>query len=486
MNVISGINLQEKLSVNFSNIVNSTTQYEVETVKPIELLNSRRFDILAKYLYAKYSEKKIECKFAEELYLDHIKAFNNFVEADGSKKVGSKIFLSSVNSLLHSLKNEGFRKSNPIPLSRDGVILDGAHRVGLSLALEQNITTIKLDADSPSFDYNFFRNRGMDEDFLDHLASQYAEIKKNTRMVILWPTAVGQQKDVEKVLQKYGDIVYFKDVHLNKTGAHSLVSLAYRREHWVGSIKDGYSGANSKANWCFSEKGPLRVFLFESNNDLIEMKDEIRNIFKVGKHSIHINDTHQETLELSQYLFNKNSVILLNSMIHRQLNWFNRLFKDYQSWLSSKHHNYSDFCIDGSGTLAAFGARDVRDLDFLFSGDKLPSTGFKEIDCHNLEHLHKGLSPDQIIHDPRNHFFFAGAKFVGIGLLRSLKALRNEEKDKHDIKLIDSLLSGVKFKTPLKYKVKRMLSIQYMKSKIKLVALKIRYNLVKYKNKGRG
>ena len=36
-----------------------------------------RFDLIAKYLYIKYYEKKIKCDFYIELYHKHLLTFNN-------------------------------------------------------------------------------------------------------------------------------------------------------------------------------------------------------------------------------------------------------------------------------------------------------------------------------------------------------------------------------------------------------------------------
>ncbi len=471
------------LPANFTSLVSDDATYEVARVPALELLNSSRLDIVAKYMYAKYKKKNIKCGFAQEVYLEHIRAFNNYVEADGSNKIGKDKFLESMDELQASIKKTGFLDSSLIPLSREGVILDGSHRVGISLALDQQVSTVLLDVASPQFDYRFFRGRGVHDVYMDSMAFEYAKLKTTTRLVILWPASEGRQSEVEDVLREYGDIVYFKEVHLNQSGAHNLVRIAYKGEPWLGTVKDGYAGVANKARWCFSKKGSLRIFLFESTKDLIEMKDKIRKIFNVDKHSIHINDTHEETIELTEYLFNENGVTLLNGMVCRDLGWFERLFSHYQNWLQINRLDKMDFCIDGSGVLAVFGIRDVRDLDFLYSGDgRAPNTSFKEIDCHNDEHQHEGLVPDEIIYDPRNHFYYSGFKFVSINLIRELKVRRDEVKDRDDVRSIDGVLSGNPVQIPWKSKVKRIFTPFYIKAKIKLIALKLRYHFVRLKN----
>ena len=471
-------------SDNIRKLIDDDTEYSINVVEPIDMLSYRRFDIVAKYLYAVAIERDSHCCYAEDLYLAHIKAFNNFVEADGSTKVGPEAFTSSMNELQRSIKGKGFSDEAPIPVSCDGVPLDGAHRLGISIALNNDVQTVELDVDSPIYDYRFFKSRGLKDSYLDSMALEYARLKPDSRMVIIWPTAEGCQSQLEAILRQYGDVVYSKEVYLSKNGAHSFTATAYRRESWVGSQKNGFSGAMNKANWCFENKGPLRVFLFESNKDLIKMKDEIREIFDVGKHSVHINDTHEETMELAQNLFNANSIVLLNAMVHRQLSWFNRLFNHYRHWIEEQKFNSEDFCIDGSGTLAAFGIRDVRDLDFLYSGEGMPETGFKEIDCHNDENQHENLLPDDIVYNPDNYFYYGSCKFVSIELIKVLKQKRNEVKDQHDVSSIQAILMGHAVKEPLGSKLRKLLSVQFIKAKIKLFLLKIRYYLTRlmYRN----
>ena len=66
-------------------------------------------------------------------------------------------------------------------------------------------------------------------------------------------------------------------------------------------------------------------------------------------------------------------------------------------------------------------------------------TGIKGIDCHN-EHAHYYGKPiDDIVYNPCNHFYFEGYKFISLTMLRTLKKKRNEEKDRQDVELIDSL-----------------------------------------------
>ncbi len=64
-------------------------EIEVGTADAMDLmLTPRRFDIVAKYLYAKYREQVLDTNWGRRLYDEHIRAFNNYHEADASRKTG--------------------------------------------------------------------------------------------------------------------------------------------------------------------------------------------------------------------------------------------------------------------------------------------------------------------------------------------------------------------------------------------------------------
>jgi len=482
LKTIKGGELASLLSSNFSAIVNENKNYEVTYKSPIDLIDHRRLDLLAKYIYAKGRSNNVKSTFSKVLYLEHIKAFNHYVEADGSNKIGEKSFLDSMDKLMDSLELKGFDDSRIVPLSGDGVLLDGAHRVGLSLCLNLDIPTVSLNAETPIFNYDYFRSRGLPEIMLDTLALEYAKLKQQTRLVILWPTADGRQDEVEAVLNEYGDIVHFKELSLTKIGAHNLVSLAYKNEPWVGSLSDGYAGATNKANWCFSKSGPLRVFAFESTADLVKMKEEIREIFNVDKHSIHINDTYQETLELAATLFNNNSVNFLNTRVVRDFKKFEYLFKEFTDWFATNNNRVDDFCLDGSATLAAFGVRDVNDLDVITINPKLPEIAI-DIDVSDCKRKFHSLMVSELVCDPRNYFTHRGVKFISLSVLKKFKENRSSPTDLEDLKLIDNLMNSLPLTLPLSIRLQKWLTIKYLLGRVKLILLKLRYHFLSAKKR---
>ena len=108
-------------------------------------------------------------------------------------------------------------------------------------------------------------------------------------------------------LNKYGFIYYKKDVYLNYNGYVNIKKLSYGsdmwgKESWIGTSKNKYSGAQKHAQKSFGNgKNPLRAYVFVCDNldNVLKAKAEIREIFKIGNESIHINDTRKEAIALA-------------------------------------------------------------------------------------------------------------------------------------------------------------------------------------------
>ena len=478
---ISQKQLKERCKPNLHPLLKDNS-YDIMSIQAIELLTPNRFDILAKYIYIKFRNLKIDSGFGEEIYLNHIRVFNSFVENDGSKKVGKKGFLESFNNLIESVDNNGFIQESIVPLCSNNTIIDGAHRLATAIYYNKSISCVNINNASSNYNYRFFREQGLDAVFLDAMATEYVHLKNNVYMLLLWPAANGNDVEFLDILNTYGSIVHQKDIYLTKEGGVKLVRQVYKNESWVGSKRDSFIGARNKASWCFANsKKALKVFLFESTKDLIKMKEEIRGLFKIEKHAVHINDTKEETLELAGLLFNENSINWLNHSALRTFSWHDRLLSHYGNWIRDLNMNNEYFCIDGSSVLAAYGIREARDLDFFYFGDNNISTGFKEIGCHNNEIEHYNISRDDIVFNPMNHFVLNNVKFVSIALIREMKLIRNESKDVRDVELIRQLLLNEKNMTPFLERIKQYTTVSYFKTRIKFILLKFRYFYTKLK-----
>ena len=65
----------------------------------------------------------------------------------------------------------------------------------------------------------------------------------------------------------------------------------------------------------------------------------------------------------------------------------------------------------------------------------------KNISIHNNKWLsYYPISRDEIIFNPKYHFYFYGHKIATLEVIKEMKNNRNEKKDIYDIKIISKLI----------------------------------------------
>jgi len=416
----------------------------MDKINPIDLVTYNRFDLMAKLLYASYREQNIKCDYAKKLYKEHLNLWNGFKEYNNPNKQSFESFQTVFDNILDDIKESGFNNTiSKVPISSDISFLNGAHRVAACLMHNKDISTINgTDGVDGQWEcgFSFFLNLGLSSEYLDSMATKYLTLKTDTKIVTLFPKANPQhEQTVISIIRKYGNIVYYKPINLNHTGLFNLTRQLYKDEPWAGGWANNFLGYRQKTQLCFQENVPTRIFLveFDSDESAINCKKEIRELFQISNHSVHINDYHHETIRLGRTLFNDNSIHYLNNLkLNRSLK-FESLLKEYRNLIEPGREE--DYCITASGVLTAYGLREANDIDYLHLGDKLNASTHL-ISSHNeyginRYHCHK----DEILFDPNNYFWYDDVKFSSLDVVKKLKKKRNEPKDVIDISLIDSL-----------------------------------------------
>lgn len=306
-----------------------------------------------------------------------------------------------------------------------------------------------FDAGISGFDANFFKSRNLDEKYLDAMALEYARLKDNTWIAILFPAAKKDlYPEIKEILNTHCTIVYEKNIALKNEGPLNLIKHIYNCEPWMGNWDNNFRGARYKTQCCFpGNHNSIIVFLLESENleKMRTCKKTIRALCNVENHSIHTNDTHNQTISDAQVLFNQNSIHFLNHSIPKKFNNFEKFIDEYKHWLKKENYDSDNFCIDGSAILSAYGIRDCQDLDFIHFGyDFLThrSTGNHYISSHNDEIKYHTTNKDNIIFNPENHFYHKDVKFASLNITKQMKSTRNEKKDQHDIASIESHMNN--------------------------------------------
>ena len=159
------------------NLIPHRDKINTYRTSPINLLSNYRFDIFVKYYYVKSYIENYNLNEATEIYLSHIKAFNNFHEPDGRKN-NAKDFIIKFNSLIENIKSCKNLDKTIIPISTTGIPIDGAHRIAISLYFDLKIQYCVFDLLDGKYDETFFLQRGMPYKYVEKIKNISKKILK--------------------------------------------------------------------------------------------------------------------------------------------------------------------------------------------------------------------------------------------------------------------------------------------------------------------
>lgn len=412
------------------------------TISPRLLVSPLRFDLPIKVIYARHRIKNVHKIWAKSLYLKHIKIWNGFFEKDPPKR-SPEDFLLAFEDVIRSIGEHGFQASKGvIPVSDDYTPINGSHRIAAAIAWDKEVGC-SLGAESPDYSYYRFlwrdRNGEFTQEEWDSVASEYCRLRNDVSIALLFPVAVGKHREIQNYLRQAGAIVYEKSLDLDGESAVHLIRLIYQQEPWVGSTNDQFSGARGKAARCFARNGPVRFFLLQGNrkDKLVRVKGWVRDLFNAEKHSVHITDSYQEVLRLSEALLNPNALARLRRIGSAPTPNHDLLISRLRQWIRKQDLDPEDICVTGGGVLSACSLRDCRDLD-LFIGSTIAAATTLPVGLgnHESDQRYYPVSKEQILYNPRFHFFLDGIKFASLDTVWKMKLNRREEKDLLDSELI--------------------------------------------------
>ena len=383
-------------------------------MNPNDLLTYKRFDVVVKYMYA----SNLSSEFYKNAYKEHLKIWNGFHEGN-PKKNGFEEFDNAFKSIINNTVDE------PVPVNPDGHIANGAHRLAAALYHQRPINTRNTNSKENypiEADYKVFHKKGLQRHILQRTALEYAKLKSNTHVICLFPIAHTRMDEVMNIIEKHSNIFYKSSEVLNATGQLGLIKEIYLSDGWANE-----KGIRKKCKQCFRGMSKVTFVLIDAKNleTVKEMKKEIRALFKVGNHSVHINDYHVDTIRIAKTVFNDNSIHFLN-------NRKDTLFPNYKKLMSDTKSD-DNTIITGSTVLSLYGLRDCKDIDLIYFNNP-------PVDSHNqyVGTLYK-LTLDDIFNNPMYHLYYNGFKYVSLDVIKNMKKIRNEPKDVIDVKLAEEI-----------------------------------------------
>lgn len=416
---------------------------KVSWIPARELICPDRFDLFAKVPLARALMQGRQSRWATELYCKHLSAWTRgtFEEPDGSGKKGFDTYLQHFTDVVNELQAHGYDASRSLlPVSHDLTIFDGAHRTAAAIALDQRVPVVESDAKPRCYDYRFFRRCGVRDVYLDAMALEYCRMIPNSYIAYLFPAFSNREDDVRRLLEECGEIFYQREIQLTKFGMHAFIAQIYRGEHWLGSPSNGFAGATSHVNNRYVPGKALKCYFFQASSleNVVAMKGRVRELFEAGNYPIHINDEHEEAVRVAQQILNENGIHYLNNSSPYRFKRFSQMLSVFGDDLHNANVDVDDYMIDGSAVMAAYGLRNANDLDYLHRGEPIQFS-HREIHSHNSELKHYDETLEDMLDDPRNHFYFNGIKYASLPQIKDMKMRRAEVKDARDLVLIGQL-----------------------------------------------
>jgi len=416
-----------------------------------QYLSPLRFDIIAKLLYSKYRELNIQSDFGEKVYKEHLRSFTNgkFIEYDRPEKNTYDKYKQDFDTILDSIKTNGFDKQFPAPVDSNGNLLNGSHRISACIIHNRvplTVVTSDPQAGQQNCSSYYFKTAGLSETYLDAMATEYCYIQPNTKLLTLYPARnenADQAGAVDRMIKQSVPVVYEKKLQLNNNGLFNYISQMYFGESWISTQQDPLAGIKHQTQKCLG-KSSVKVYLIECENidKANELKRKIRELYKIGKPSVHINDTHEQTVRAARTAFNNNCIYFMNHAAIDLSSDFWKLLITYRKILKDTNLPCGNFCVTGSAVLQLFGLRNARDLDYIHQNPTHVIQGIDLINSHEQELPYYPTHKHDILYNDFNHFYFNDIKFASLDVVKKLKQKRNEPKDIEDVRLIDSIYNG--------------------------------------------
>lgn len=434
-----------------NNIVEETP-YKILEIPARLLITPERIDLMAKWIYIDHREKKLNMKSARELYMNHIKAFSNgtFIEPGTEDKNSIEKYFDEFDCIIDSVKEKGFDETvSLVPIGKNGVLLDGSHRCTACAYFNKKIKVIYFNDLERNFNYMFFLERGLGHCYLRRMALAYSELKCNLYFACIWPKADSEplrKRALDIIYNTCGDIVYQGTAKLYYQGLYNFMIQVYGHQEWTGTYEDGHAGVKEKATRCYKKNVPIMCILFECKdfNLVLSAKKQIRDLFGLENHSVHISDTYEETRQMANLLFNENSIHHMNHG-KPDLDWeTNKRVLHMKDVIRSQKRNVNEFIVDSSSVLGIYGIRFARDLDYITSYKDFEIFDMDGIDNHEEWIKFYPCSKNDLLYNPQNYFVYEGMKYISLKCLMEMKRRRNEVKDKKDLRRIRCFLVSKK------------------------------------------
>ena len=441
---------------------NLDDQCDEERVNARKLLCGNRFDLYAILLYIDHKVKGVkDMSYAISVYKERTRAITGFKfsEYGNNQKNDFDDFLNVLDGLIEDFSNGNFDiEKTLVPVDKNYVLIDGAHRTACAAYFNADLKILRfLDVNVNNNSYLSLINRLMPWSVADSIALESLKWHDNLFMLILWPKAFLQKENVEKatkMIELETDVMYVRDLTMQYNDIRNLMLQLYGHMNWVGNIDNDFASTYSKADEVWDNCASVRFVMVRAGDcqQVLNLKNRIRDLFGIGLASIHSTDTMLETSMAANAVFNPNSRHFIHNGNPTKFKKSYKMFEKFRSIAINNNIDRESIIIDSGMSLAVYGVRETSDLDFLSLPETQTGPLLRESEFEEHDSRQKSFYPcpvSELIEIPANYFTYYGIKFVALNKLLQMKQKRlATDKDIKDIKDIKRLLNdtGGKFR----------------------------------------
>lgn len=447
-----------------------------ETIDARKLLCTARFDFYGILIYIDQKVRGVKnLAWAKNIYRERTSAMtgHKLSEPGSDEKNSFDDFIFVLDTLIDDFQNDRFDIDRTlVPVDKDYVPLDGAHRVACAAYFGHHIKILRFpDREYQFKGYQYLQHELLQTSISDYMALESVKWHDNLYVFFLWPQAHNYSEKLKKaqeMIYSNTDVMYDVEYKFSYEAIRNLLIQIYGHMDWLGNIDNEFQNVLMKVDEVWASNGKVQLIIIrgESCEYITNLKAQIRDMFGIGLSSCHSTDNMRETCLALNAILNPLSRVFLERAKPTAFKSSYKLVERFKEIVKSNSLPMDNFIIDSSMVLAIYGAREAQDLDFycLPKTDLTVFNNVKGIEEHDdSQKLFYDLPVTDYILSPEHFFVFNEVKFMSLEDLRKFKQkryIRNHDlKDKHDLELIQAIGTGVssfqKCKKAFVYKYKR-------------------------------
>lgn len=271
--------------------------YPLEWIDPRTLLVNERLDLIAKLKYIEARESGQISPFIRDCYLNHIEAFSygTFKEGGSNEKDSIEKYFAAFDRLIDTIKQSGFdAEKSVIPVGKDNILLDGAHRVAVGIYFNKELPIIRLPDAKVIYDAAYFRKRLLGERYLDFMVLESAKLKRNVHLAYVSPAIFPVQpyfKQLQQAFNQGGKLLQMKNMSIPKALERNFSTIFEHPNTTPISLKNHIKKTFS-----------LYVFETEDKVALDRIHSQCQELFRNSRYTIYFTTDPNEAISHAEVL----------------------------------------------------------------------------------------------------------------------------------------------------------------------------------------